>query len=120
MKQESRENINHRARIFKDKAIIPMIEDELKILVQVILGDKRTLEIEYYKDINYHDGKERLFDQYPSCKNWKKEYCKSKPTKYRGRIKELGYVFFGDSHIEIYCDIIKLFIGRKVIIPLSY
>jgi len=120
MQSEDRDSIKYKARIFKDKTLIPQIEEELKVLVQVILGSNRTLKIEYYKDITYADGKERLFDPYPSCKHWEKKYCRSKPTKYKGYIPELGYGFFADNKIAIYCDVIKCFIGDRTIIPFSY
>lgn len=121
MKPEDKSNINYKAKIFKDNAIIPQVEEQLKVLVQVILGDKRTLKIEYYKDLKYSNNEIRLFDPYPSCKHWEKKYCRSKLTKYKGSIPELGYAFFGDSYVDIYCDIIKCFIGEpRVIIPFSY
>jgi len=120
MESADRDTIQYKARCFKDKALIPQIEEELRILVKVILGDKRTLKIEYYKDVTYGDGKTRLFDPYPSCHDWQKKYCKCKPTKYKGTIPELGYGFFGDNIIDIYCDVIKTFIGDRYIIPFSY
>jgi hypothetical protein len=121
MKPEDRDTINYKARIFRDKALIPQVEEELAVLVQVILGNKRTLKIEHFKDITYANGESKLFDPYPSCKHWEKEFCRSKPTKYRGKIPELGYIFFGDSRVDIYCDVIKCFIGEpRAIVPFSY
>ncbi len=121
MKPEDKDSIVWKARIFRDKSLIPKIEEELKILVQVILGNKRTLEIKYYKDMTYADGKERMFDPYPSCKHWEKKYCRSCKTKYQGYIPELGYMFFGDNKVAIYCDVIKCFIGEpRAMIPFSY
>lgn len=120
MEPVNKDTIQYRARIFKDKALMPQIEEELKVLVQTILGDKRTLKIEYYKDLTYADGKTKLFDPYPSCHDWQKKYCGSHPTQYRGTIPELGYGFFEDDKISIYCDVIKTFIGKRIIVPFSY
>jgi hypothetical protein len=121
MKPEDKGSISYKARLFKDKVIIPQVEEELKVLVQVILGSKRTLEIKYYKDVEYADGVERMFDPYPSCKHWEKKYCHSCPTKYQGYIPELGYMFFGDNRVDIYCNVIKFFIGEpRAMIPFSY
>jgi len=120
MKPIDKDSINYKARIFKDNAIIPQIEEELKILVQTILGSKRTLKIQYYKDILDGNGNAKLFDPYPSCHNWEKKYCRSKPKKYMGSIPELGYIFYGDTEISIYCDVIKTFVGDRIIVPFSY
>lgn len=120
MQNEDRNSIEYQARLFKDKAIFPVIEEELRVLVEVILGDKRTLDITHYKDISYTDGEIRKFDTYPSCKSSLKQFCPNKETSYKGYIKELGYVFYGDSKVAIYCDVIKRFVGDKVITPLSY
>lgn len=120
MKPEDRDSIKWKARIFKDKALIPQIEEELRVLVQVILGEKRTLSIEYYKDRTYADGETRLFDPYPSCKNPQKQWCKSKGRKYLGYIKPDGYMFMGDSQVDIYCQVISSFIGEpRLVIPFS-
>jgi hypothetical protein len=120
VKPEDKDNIQWKARIYKDKTLIPQIEEDLKVLVQVILGDKRTLKIQNYKDITYADGKVKKFDMYPSCKNWEKKFCHCKEKEYEGRIPELGYVFFGDNKIEIYCQVISAFAGRRTIVPFSY
>lgn len=74
-----------------------------------------------YKDIVYADGKTKLFDQYPSCKHWEKKYCQCKPKRYRGYVTPGGYVFFGDSEIEIYCKVIAAFGNEEspLIIPFS-
>ena len=93
-------DIKWKARIFKDKALKPAIKDQLQILSQVVLCSKE-LKIEYYKDIVYADGETKLFDQYLSCKHWEKKYCHCKPKRYRGYVTPGGYVFFGDSEIEI-------------------
>ena len=120
MQNEDRDSIEYQARLFKDKAIIPLVEEELSILVKVILGDKRTLDITHYKDVTYADGEVKKFDTYPSCKSNLKQFCPSKETNYKGYIKELGYVFYGNSRTAIYCDVIKRFVGDRVITPLSY
>jgi len=121
MQNEDKDTIQYKARCFKDKSIIPQIEEELRVLVQVILGDKRTLEITHYKDVTYGDGETRKFNPYVYCKDSSHAYCPCKPTNYKGEIKELGYIFYGDSRTAIYCDIIKRFIGEpRVMIPFSY
>lgn len=121
MKPEDKDSIVWKARLFKDDALIPKIEEELKVLVQVILGSKRTLEITYYKDVQYADGVEKMFDPYPHCKASEKKYCRSCPTKYQGYILETGHMFFGNNKTEIYCDVIKCFIGEpRTMIPFSY
>lgn len=109
-----------KARIYKDKVLKPAIKDQLQILSQVVLCSKE-LKIEYYKDIVYADGKTKLFDQYPSCKHWEKKYCQCKPKRYRGYVTPGGYVFFGDSEIEIYCKVIAAFGNEEspLIIPFS-
>ena len=120
MKPEDKDTIQYKARVFKDNAIIPQVEEQLKVLVDVVLGSKRTLKIEYYKDHPNSNGEAIKYDPYPSCKSWEKKYCQSKSTEYRGSIPELGYIFFGNNRIEIYCDVIKIFVGNRVIIPFSY
>ena len=120
MKSEDKDTIQYKARVFKDNAIIPQVEEELRILVDVVLGSKRTLKIEYYKDHPNSNGEVNKYDPYPSCKNWQKKYCRSKPTEYCGNIPELGYIFYGNNRVEIYCDVIKTFIGNRIIVPFSY
>lgn len=89
-----------KARIYKDKVLKPAIKDQLQILSQVVLCSKE-LKIEYYKDIVYADGKTKLFDQYPSCKQWEHRYCPAKGKKYRGYVTPGGYMFFGDSENDL-------------------
>lgn len=109
-----------KARIFKDKVLKPAIKDQLQILSQVVLCSKE-LKIEYYKDAVYADGKTKLFEQYPSCKQWEHRYCPAKGKKYRGYVTPGGYMFFGDSEIEIYCKVIAAFASEEspLIIPFS-
>jgi hypothetical protein len=121
MQPEDRDSIEWKARIFKDKALIPQIEEELRVLVQVILGEKRTLSIEHYKDRTYADGETRLFDPYPTCKSNLKQWCNCKGRAYQGYIKPDGYMFMGDSRVDIYCQIISRFIGEpRLVVPFSY
>lgn len=109
-----------KARIFKDNVLKPAIKDQLQILSQVVLCSKE-LKIEYYKDAVYADGKTKLFEQYPSCKQWEHRYCPAKGKKYRGYVTPGGYMFFGDSEIEIYCKVIAAFASEEspLIIPFS-
>lgn len=120
MRPEDLDGIQWKARIFKDNTLIPQIEEELRVLVQVILGDKRKLEIEYWDEVTYGDGSKRLFDTYVYCKCSSKKHCPSNDKKYKGYISNLGYVFYADSKIGIYCEVIKRFAGDRTIIPFSY
>lgn len=120
MQPEDRDSIEWKARIFKDKVLIPQIEEELRVLVQVILGDKRKLEIECWDEVTYGDGSKRLFDTYTYCNCSSKKYCPAKDKKYKGYISDLGYAFYADNKIGIYCEVIKRFAGDRVIIPFSY
>ena len=120
MQPEDRESIEWKARLFKDKTLIPQIEEELRVLVQTILGNNRKLSIERWDNITYGDGTKRLFDMYPSCKCSSKKYCPAKEKKYKGYISDLGYSFYADSKIGVYCKVIERFVGDKVIVPFSY
>ena len=99
----------HRARVYHDKAVTKQIEEDLQIMVRALIGDYR-LEIKH---------KQEGFDTYPSCKHWEKKYCRSKNKKYCGYLHGKGYVWYGDSEIEIYCNIIASIAGNKIYFPYS-
>lgn len=101
----------YKARIYHDKAVTKQIEDDLQVMVRALIGE-RKLEIS-----SMEPGKP--FDRYPSCKNSLKRFCPSKPAKYEGRIRGLGYIFYGNSKIEIYCNIIAAIAGNRLYVPYS-
>lgn len=45
----------------------------------------------------------------------------NKPPKYHWHcyVKERGYMFFGESEIALYCNIIKRIVGNRAIIPFN-
>lgn len=102
-------NYKYKARIYHDKAITEKIENDLKVMVESVLCG-RKLVIEYNS---------KGFDPYPGCKHFDKKYCFSKPKKYRGYIKPLGFAVHADSEIGIYCKVIELLVGNRVVIPFS-
>ena len=78
-------------------------------MVAAIIGDY-NLEIKQSKD---------GFDPYPSCKHWEKKYCRCSKKHYQGYLNGRGYVWFGDSKIDIYCQVIATIAGNKAWIPYS-
>lgn len=122
MKTIEFDDLEWASRLCKDKLVTEHVEKELQVLVHIILGNKRTLEIEYYENCVNADGTVTLFDRHPGCNDAvAKKHCpECKGAKYRGTIPELGYLFYSNSEIGIYCDVIKRFVGDKVIIPFSY
>ena len=101
--------LKYRARVYIDKAVIPQIEEDLKVIVYALIGDKK-LEITHSPE---------GFDSYPSCKDWQKDYCPCKLKKYQARLPEHALCWYGDSRIEIYCKIIASIAGTKVYMPFS-
>ena len=102
-------NTLYRARLYHDKAVTKQIEEDLQIMVRALIGDYR-LEIR---------KNEKGFDTYPSCKHWEKGFCRSKSKKYQGYLHGRGYCWYGDSEIEIYCNIIASIAGNKAYFPYS-
>ncbi len=109
MQNEKVDTLKYRARIYTDKALIPQIEEDLRIMVYALIGDKK-LEI---------TQKPGGYDIYPSCKDSLKNYCPAKKKRYQARLPEHALCWFGDSLIEIYCRIIASIAGNKVYMPFS-
>lgn len=103
------DELKYKARVYVDKAILPQIEEDLRVMVYTLIGDKK-LEIT-------HDRKG--FDVYPSCKDSLKEWCPGRKKKYQARLPEHALVWFGDNRIDLYCQIIASIAGRKVYMPFS-
>jgi len=109
MKNDTSDTLKYRARVYIDKAVIPQIEEDLKVMVYALIGDKK-LEI-----TQSPEG----YDVYPSCKEWQKDYCPAKRKKYEARLPECALCWYGDSRIELYCKIIASIAGTKVYMPFS-
>ncbi len=109
MKNDMSDTLKYRARVYIDKAVIPQIEEDIKVMVYALIGDKK-LEITHSPE---------GFDPYPSCKDWQKDYCPCKRKKYQARLPEHALCWYGDSRIEIYCKIIASIAGTKVYMPFS-
>lgn len=109
MQNEKTDTLKYRARVYTDKALIPQIEEDLRIMVYALIGDKK-LEI---------TQKPGGYDIYPSCKDSLKSYCPAKKRRYQARLPERGLCWFGDSRIELYCRIIASIAGNKVYMPFS-
>lgn len=101
----------YKARLYHDKAVTKQIEEDLQVMVRALIGDYK-LEISIMEQ-----GKP--YDQYPSCKNQLKKFCPAKPAKYQAYLRGHGYVFFGNSKIDIYCKIIAAIAGNKIYLPYS-
>lgn len=109
IKSKPVDELKYKASVYIDKAILPQIEEDLKVIVYALIGDKK-LEIT-------HDP--NGFDVYPSCKDSMKEWCPGRKKKYQARMPERALVWHGDNHIELYCQIIASIAGRKVYMPFS-
>ena len=109
MQNEKADTLKYRARVYTDKALIPQIEEDLRIMVYAIIGDKK-LEIAQ---------KPGGYDVYPSCKDSLKDYCPAKRKRYQARLPERGLCWFGDSRIELYCRSIASIAGNKMYMPFS-
>lgn len=109
MQSEKADELKYRARVYTDKALIPQIEEDLRIMVYTLIGDKK-LEI-----TQKHDG----YDVYPSCKDSLKNYCPARKKRYQARLPEHALCWYGDSRIELYCRIIASIAGNKVYMPFS-
>lgn len=109
MKNDTSDTLKYRAREYIDKAVIPQIEEDLRVMVYTLIGGKK-LEIIYSPE---------GFDTYPSCKDWQKDYCPAKRKKYEARLPEHELCWYGDSRIELYCKIIASIAGTKVYMPFS-
>lgn len=99
----------YKARIYHDKAVTQQIEDDLQVMVAALIGDY-NLEITQSKD---------GFDPYPSCKHWEKKYYRCSKKHYQGYLHGKGYAWFGDSKIDIYCQVIATIAGNKAWFPYS-
>lgn len=109
MQNEKADTLKYRARVYTDKALIPQIEEDLRVMVYALIGDK-TLEI------TQNSGG---YDVYPSCKSNLKDYCPAKKKRYQACLPEHALCWFGDSRIELYCRIIASIAGNKVYMPFS-
>lgn len=109
MQNEKADTLKYRARVYTDKALIPQIEEDLRVMVYALIGDKK---LEITQDPNG-------YDTYPSCKDNLKNYCPAKKKRYQARLPEHCLCWFGDSRIELYCRIISSIAGNKVYTPFS-
>lgn len=109
MQNEKSDTLKYRARVYTDKALIPQIEEDLRVMVYALIGDKKL-------EITQEPGG---YDVYPSCKDSLKRYCTAKKKRYQARLPERALCWFGDSRIEIYCRIIASIAGNKVYTPFS-
>lgn len=109
MKNETADSLKYQARVYTDKALIPKIEEDLRIMVYALIGDKKL-------EITQDPGG---YDVYPSCNDSLKRYCPSKKKRYQARLPEHALCWYGDSYIEIYCRIIASIAGNKVYTPFS-
>ena len=109
MRKETADDLKYRARNYIDKAVIPKIEEDLRVMVYALIGEK-TLEIRC---------EPKGFDVYPSCQDSSKKWCPARKKKYQARLPEHALCWFGDSIIELYCQIITSIAGRQVYMPFS-
>lgn len=109
MQNEKMDTLKYRARVYTDKALIPQIEEDLRVIVYALIGDKK---LEITQDPSG-------YDVYPSCKDSLKDYCPAKKKRYQARLPEHALVWFGNSRIELYCRIIASIAGNKVYMPFS-
>jgi len=86
-----------KARCFADKTIKKAVQDEIKTLALVVLGNNE-LKIEHDPD---------GYDSYPSCKSWEKSYCPARKDKkkYCGKFRE--YVVFGETKTDVYLEVLR-------------
>lgn len=91
------------SRQYKDYCIAKEIENDLKIMIYTILGSKKTIDIQNSKQ--------------PSNFG-----VVNKEEKYYwfAYIKPNGYMYFGQSEIELYCNIIASIVGNRLYIPFAY
>lgn len=109
MQNEKADTLKYRARVYTDKALIPQIEEDLRVMVYALIGDKKLA-------ITQDPGG---YDTYPSCKDNLKNHCPAKKKRYQARLPEHCLCWYGDSRIELYCRIIASIAGNKVYVPFS-
>lgn len=109
MQNEKVNSLKYQARVYTDKALIPQIEEDLRIMVYALIGDKK---LEITQDRNG-------YDTYSPCKDSLKEYCPAKKKRYQAYLPERALCWYGDSLIEIYCRIIASIAGNKAYTPFS-
>ena len=105
----TKEDALYKARVYHDKAVIPKIEEDLRVMVYALIGEQK-LKIEHSKE---------AYDTYPSCKAWEKKYCGNKKYHYSASLPSHALVWYGNSYIELYCKIIASIAGNQVYIPFS-
>ena len=101
---------NYASRVYKQKAIKKQVEDDIKTMVYTMLGNERTLTITKAKDNS-------KYDIYPSCKHWKKQFCRAKDKKWMGRISELSFIFYADSELGVYLEVLRGLLADQLIYP---
>lgn len=109
MQNENADTLKYRARVYIDTALIPQIEEDLRVMMYALIGDKKL-------EITHEPGG---YDVYPSCKDSLKDYCPAKTKRYQARLPEHALCWYGDSRIELYCRIIASIAGNKVYMPFS-
>lgn len=109
MQNEKADTLKYRARVYTDKALIPQIEEDLRVMVYALIGDKKL-------KITREQGG---YDVYPSCRYSLNEYCPAKKKRYQACLPEHALCWYGDSRIELYCRIIASIAGNKVYMPFS-
>ena len=96
-----------KARIYVDKAVKGKVFEDIKTIAYALM-DGGTLSIERGD-----------FDPYTYCKHETKKYCPlSHKRKYRGYLRPGGYVFHGNTELEIYLEVIRALAGDQVYFPL--
>lgn len=109
MQNKKADELKYRARVYTDKALVPQIEEDLRIMVYALIGDKKL-------EITQTPGG---YDVYPSCKDSLKSYCPARKKRYQACLPQHALCWYGDSHIELYCRIIASIAGNKVYMPFS-
>lgn len=108
------------ARVYKQKVVKKQIEDDVKTMVYTMLkSDQRKLEV------SKCESKEG-YDCYSYCKNWEKKYCPSKNKMWCGAIRKwdeddkewhVPYVFYADSELGVYLEVLKKLLAEEMIFP---
>lgn len=94
-------DFRYAARQYRDYAIAKEMQDDLKVMAYTALGSLEFDIQESKEKTNFGVcGKEKKY-------NW---FC---------YVKERGYMFFSESEIGLYCQIIEHIVGNQLYIPFS-
>lgn len=96
------DDYRYAARQYKDYCIAKEIENDLKVMVYAILGRDKTMKIQSSKEPSNFGvvGKEKKYHWF-------------------AYIKPDGYMFFAQSEIGLYCNIIAAIVGDELYLPFS-